>query len=133
MSKFRTFRPKMHRGAGQQAGGSAGQQVSGPAGHQNSRTTGQLKLIPLGGVGNVQKNMYVYEYEDDIVIIDCGVGFPDQEMPGVDLVIPDISYLKDKIHKIRGIVITHAHDDHIGALPYLWPQLKVPIYSQKLT
>ncbi len=92
-----------------------------------------LRLIPLGGVGDVTKNMYVYEYKDDIVIIDCGVGFPNEEMLGIDLVIPDISYLKDKIHKIRGIVITHAHDDHIGGLAYIWPQLKVPIYSQKLT
>src|SRR5207244_3438460 len=89
--------------------------------------------IPLGGVGLVQKNMYVYEYGNDIIIIDCGVGFPDEGMPGVDLIIPDISYLRDKKHKIRGIVITHAHEDHIGALPYIWPELRVPIYSQKLT
>lgn len=92
-----------------------------------------LRLIPLGGVGDVTKNMYVYEYQNDIVIIDCGVGFPDEAMLGVDLVIPDISYLKDKKHKIKGILITHAHDDHIGGLPYIWPELKVPIYSQKLT
>ena len=64
-----------------------------------------LKIIPLGGVGDVTKNMYVYEYGEDIIIVDCGVGFPDDAMPGVDLVIPDISYLKDKIHKIRGIII----------------------------
>src|SRR3989344_8476081 len=77
--------------------------------------------------------MYVYEYQNDIVIIDCGVGFPDEGMLGIDLVIPDISYLRDKKYKIKGILITHAHDDHIGGLPYLWPELKVPIYSQKLT
>lgn len=94
---------------------------------------GALKLIPLGGVGDVQKNMYVYEYGNDIVIVDCGVGFPDDAMPGVDLVIPDISYLRDKKQKIRGIIITHGHDDHIGGLPYVWPELNVPIYSQKLT
>lgn len=91
-----------------------------------------LKLIPLGGIGDVTKNMYVYELEDDIVIVDVGIGFPDEAMPGIDLIIPDISYLKDKRSKIRGIVITHAHDDHIGGLPYLWPQLNCPIYAQKL-
>lgn len=92
-----------------------------------------LRLVPLGGVGVVQKNMFVYEYGNDIVIVDCGVGFPDEGMPGVDLVIPDINYLRDKKSKIRGIVITHAHEDHIGGLPYLWPELRVPIYSMKLT
>lgn len=92
-----------------------------------------LKIIPLGGVGDVTKNMYAYEYGKDIIIIDCGVSFPDEEMPGVDLVIPDINYLKDKKQNIKGIVITHGHDDHYGALPFIWPELKVPIYSQKLT
>lgn len=92
-----------------------------------------LKVIPLGGIGDVTKNMYVYEYKNDIIIIDCGVGFPEEGMLGIDLVIPDISYLKDKKSKIRGIIITHAHDDHIGGLPYLWPELDVPIYSQKLS
>ena len=92
-----------------------------------------LKVIPLGGVGDVSKNMYVYEYGQDIVIVDCGIGFPDEAMPGIDLVIPDISYLKDKKHKIRGLVITHAHDDHIGGIPYLWKELGFPpIYAQRL-
>ncbi len=92
-----------------------------------------VRIISLGGVGNVQRNMFVYEYKDDIIIIDCGVGFPEEDMPGVDLVIPDISYLKDKKSKIRGILISHGHDDHIGGLPYIWPELDVPIYTQKLT
>jgi ribonuclease J len=92
-----------------------------------------LRLVPLGGVGDVTKNMYVYEYGNDILIVDCGVGFPNESMLGIDLVIPDISYLRDRVDRIRGIVITHAHDDHIGGLPYIWPELKCPIYSQKLT
>lgn len=95
--------------------------------------TQSLKIIPLGGVGDVTKNMYIYEYGSDIIIVDCGVGFPDDAMPGVDLVIPDISYLRDKIDKIRGIIITHGHEDHIGGLAYIWPQIQVPIYTQRLT
>lgn len=79
------------------------------------------------------KNMYIYECGEDIIIVDCGVGFPDEAMPGVDLVIPDISYLRDKVNRIRGIIITHGHEDHIGSLPYIWPELQVPIYTQKLT
>ncbi len=90
-----------------------------------------LKLIPLGGVGDVTKNMYIYEYGDDILIADCGVGFPDEAMLGIDLVIPDITYLKDKKSKIKGLVITHGHDDHIGGLPFLWPELDCPIYAPK--
>jgi len=92
-----------------------------------------LRLIPLGGVGDVTKNMYIYEWGNDIIIVDCGVGFPDDAMPGVDLVIPDISYLRDKKEKIKAIFITHGHDDHIGGLPYIWPELQVPVYTQRLT
>lgn len=92
-----------------------------------------LKVIPLGGVGNVTKNMYVYETENDIIIIDCGLGFPEETIYGVDAVIPDITYLENKKEKIRAILITHGHDDHIGALPYLLPKLNALVFSLPLT
>lgn len=92
-----------------------------------------LKFISLGGLGTVNKNMHVYEYRDDILIIDCGIDFPDSEELGVDVILPDISYLRDKIKKIRGIVVTHGHYDHFAALPYLLKELGFPpIYSTKL-
>ena len=96
-------------------------------------TKPKLKIIPLGGLSEIGKNMMAMEYENDIIIIDSGLMFPGEEMLGIDLVIPDISYLLEKKEKIRGIVITHGHEDHIGALPYLLPQLNVPVYSTKLT
>lgn len=92
-----------------------------------------LKVIPLGGLSEIGKNMMVLEYEEDIIIIDAGLMFPEEGMFGVDLVIPDISYLLDKQARIKGIVVTHGHEDHIGALPYLLPQLNAPVYSTKLT
>lgn len=93
----------------------------------------RVKVISLGGVAEIGKNMTVFEYKDDILIVDVGVGFPEEDMLGVDLVIPDISYLSDKLDKIRGIIITHGHEDHIGGLPFLLPQLNAPIYASELT
>jgi len=93
----------------------------------------RLKIIPLGGLSEIGKNMMVMEYENDIIIIDVGLMFPKEEMLGIDLVIPDFSYLLEKRENIKGIIITHGHEDHIGALPYLLSQLNVPVYSTKLT
>jgi ribonuclease J len=93
----------------------------------------KLKIIPLGGLGEIGKNMTLLEYGRDIIIIDCGLMFPEEEMMGIDLVIPDISYLRGKMERVRGIVITHGHQDHIGGLPYLISELNAPIYATKLT
>jgi ribonuclease J len=92
-----------------------------------------LRIIPLGGVGEIGKNMYVFEYDEDIVVVDCGLMFPDEEMFGIDLVIPDISYLKERKANVRAFVITHAHEDHVGALPYVLPEFPgVPVYASTL-
>jgi ribonuclease J len=93
----------------------------------------KLKIIPLGGLGEIGKNLTVYEFGADIIIVDCGMGFPDDDMYGVDIVIPDVTYLVKNQSKIRGIILTHGHEDHIGALPYVMRQIRAPIYATPLT
>ena len=93
----------------------------------------KLKIIPLGGLEQIGMNITAFEYEDSIVVVDCGLAFPEDDMPGIDLVIPDITYLKENISKVKGFVITHGHEDHIGALPYVLKEVNAPIYSTKLT
>ena len=97
------------------------------------RGTSKLKVIPLGGLEQIGMNITAFEYEDSIVVVDCGLSFPEDDMLGIDLVIPDVTYLKENISKVKGFVITHGHEDHIGALPYILKEVNVPIYSTKLT
>jgi len=92
-----------------------------------------IRIFALGGLNEIGKNMTVIESDEDIVVVDCGLGFPDDEMPGIDLVIPDVTYLEEHIEKLRGIVLTHGHEDHIGALPYVLKKLPVPVYGTRLT
>ena len=95
--------------------------------------TQKLKVIPLGGLGEIGKNMTAIEYDDELIVIDCGIAFPDEDMYGVDLIIPDISYLIENESKLKGIFITHGHEDHIGAIPFILKQVNIPIYGTRLT
>ena len=101
---------------------------------QNKKqNTAKLKVIPLGGLEQIGMNITAFEYEDSIIVVDCGLSFPEDDMLGIDLVIPDITYLKDNIEKVKGFFITHGHEDHIGAIPYVLREINVPIYATKLT
>ena len=102
-------------------------------GRRGRKAASRLKIIPLGGLEQIGMNITAFEYEDSIVVVDCGLSFPEDDMLGIDLVIPDVTYLKDNISKVKGFVITHGHEDHIGALPYVLKEVNVPIYSTKLT
>lgn len=93
----------------------------------------KLKIIPLGGLEQIGMNITAFEFEESIIVVDCGLSFPEDDMLGIDLVIPDVTYLKDNIEKVKGFVITHGHEDHIGALPYVLKEINVPIYATKLT
>ena len=102
-------------------------------GKRGRKGAARLKIIPLGGLEQIGMNITAFEYGDSIVVVDCGLSFPEDDMLGIDLVIPDVTYLKENISKVKGFVITHGHEDHIGALPYVLKEVNVPIYSTKLT
>ena len=102
-------------------------------GKRGRKSASKLKIIPLGGLEQIGMNITAFEYGDSIVVVDCGPSFPEDDMLGIDLVIPDVTYLKENISKVKGFVITHGHEDHIGALPYVLKEVNVPIYSTKLT
>ena len=95
--------------------------------------TDRLRIIPLGGLDRIGMNMTAFEYGDSIIVVDCGLAFPEDDMLGIDFVIPDISYLKENADKVKGFVITHGHEDHIGAVPYVFKELNTTIYTTKLT
>lgn len=93
----------------------------------------KLYIAALGGVNEIGKNMYFIQYNQDIIVIDCGSKFPDETLPGIDLIIPDVAYLLENLDKVRGLVVTHGHEDHIGGIPYLLKQMNIPVYASRLT
>ncbi len=113
--------------------GASAQKPRAPRAQRTVKPEVKVKIVPLGGLGEIGKNMTAFEYENDIIVVDCGLGFPEDDMPGVDLVIPDTSYLEQNADRVRGILLTHGHEDHIGAVPYVLRTLDVPIYGTALT
>lgn len=117
--------------------GTENQKINGGADLKKKSTENsnhsKLKIIPLGGLEQIGMNITAFEYEDSIIVVDCGLSFPEDDMYGIDLVIPDVTYLKDNIDKVKGFFITHGHEDHIGAIPYVLREVNVPIYATKLT
>ena len=101
--------------------------------HQAGGAQPKVKIIPLGGLEQIGMNITAFEYEDSIMVVDCGLSFPSDDMLGIDLVIPDVTYLEQNLDKVKGFVITHGHEDHIGALPYILQKINVPVYGTKLT
>ncbi|MBO5199704.1 MAG: ribonuclease J [Clostridia bacterium] len=134
MSKEKDKRPATKGGSKyvkkQKPTASSAHKKTAPAKKENKMP---LKIIPLGGLGEIGKNITVYEYKDDIILVDCGMAFPDEETPGIDIVIPDFTYLEKNRDKVRALVVTHGHEDHIGAIPYLLDKVNVPIYATRLT
>ncbi|MGN0394797.1 MAG: MBL fold metallo-hydrolase, partial [Coprococcus sp.] len=99
----------------------------------NKQKEEAVKIIPLGGLEQIGMNITAIEYGDSIIVIDCGLAFPEDEMLGIDLVIPDVTYLKENYDRVKGLIITHGHEDHIGAIPYIEKEINMPIYATKLT
>lgn len=119
--------------ASQKKSGGKHPQGTAKGGAPKKKNQGKLKVFLLGGLGEIGKNMTVIEYENDIIVVDAGLAFPDEDMPGIDLVIPDITYLENNVHRVRGILLTHGHEDHIGALPYVLQKMDVPVYATRMT